>query len=237
MMPTKTAQNLRDAYMPLMYQAKFAEMIELCDQAYFEADLEGDYITASVALTGLSYAYEVNGDYEQCISYAHRALEAAEASKDKRTLCDALCEVAGSEAQILGRIDASIERFTQALALAEDAEYTLGLAKALHGLGNMHRLRRQMPKALARLQEALKYGKGAGDNHQLTMIHNTLANYYLGNDQPHKALEEYEHALKCCRVNGDRLNETTLLANMGLANTQRLGLDAYRTAFQYFDRL
>jgi tetratricopeptide (TPR) repeat protein len=227
---------LRETYLALLNEACFSEMLEMCERVYLEADTDGDDATAAVALLGMSNACLAGGESYKSETYARRALYFAENSRDDRVICDTLVELGGLEVIVNGQHDAAREHLNRALTLARLIEYLDGQAGALRGIGISYLQQHQMQLALSYLNQAVAVAYQTSNKRLQALTSNSLGNWYINNQQPAKAADYFKHAVNHCQQAGDRINEATMLCNLGLTYTRQGTPNAYKIAFEYFER-
>lgn len=225
---------LRETYLALLNEACFAEMIEMCNRIYQEADATGDDATTAVALLGMSNACFARGESYKSETYARRALYFAEESRDDRVICDALIELGGVEIIINGQHDIARERLHRALTIARLIEYREGQAGALRGIGVSYLQQRQMELSLSHLNQSVSIAYQTTNRRLQALTSNSLGSWYINNNQLHKAADYFRQAVEQCQYTGDRINEATILCSLGLVYMQ--SPNSHTLAFDYLER-
>ncbi len=134
--------------------------------------------------------------------------------------------VAGEAYQTKGQLDASVENYLKAIALADSAGYSDVLGSALNGIGITYYLLNDHAKSEHYILRAAEVKKAAGDYTLYTVILTNLAGLYFYQQRYNEAVVLLRSAEKELLSKGEDRYLTTLYNSLG-------GL--HHTAFQQLD--
>jgi CHAT domain-containing protein len=109
----------------------------------------------------------------------------------------------------------AVMKYQEALKLLESASDPLIEAQALHGIGRIHSVLGEKPKALEYYLKALPLRRTAGDRRGEATTLNSIGAAYIGLEEVQKALAYLKQSLPIRREIGDRRGEAVTLNNIG----------------------
>lgn len=137
------------------------------------------------------------------------------------------------EYRIRGNMPEAMGTATQALKLAEDADYMPGVATAYNNISLVYADQANYPKAIEYSLKALETGKQLNDEKRLASFYNNLGVIYNIQADYTKALECYMEALKILEKLGDKDNAGSINNNIGIIYFNQ---SKYRQALEYYEK-
>jgi tetratricopeptide (TPR) repeat protein len=194
--------------------------------------------TANLAAT-LDRYLDAGAHYADAATLGTLALQAGRNNDDRGAQGSALT-LLGSAYRRLGRYQAALEQYEQALSIYRELGDRAGVATALRGIGGLQwRLGRYL-EALDQLNEAVRVHREVGDLSGEAGVLNNLGIVYRRLGRYPQALEHYERALIVLRELGDPSGQAGTMNNLGIVYL-RLGrygeaLGLYRQALAIYQQ-
>ncbi|MBU6429285.1 MAG: hypothetical protein KGR26_09765, partial [Cyanobacteria bacterium REEB65] len=113
-------------------------------------------------------------------------------------------------------LDLAMERYQDALAVAEERDDQAMQARILTSLGILHQIRKTTDTALELLHRSEILCQRTGDEREHLRCLQTTARVHYMRAEPLKALETSERAIALARASASRLDDSSSLAFMGL---------------------
>jgi tetratricopeptide (TPR) repeat protein len=211
---------LEDVRASMELQAEFGDA-----DAYAEAGL----VMASVS--------DVLGQLEDALATAQDASAKAEASGNRQVVAQGL-GVVGDLLLKLGRVDEALARYTQQLALFDEAENRAGRVRALTNIADAHRANNDAGGMLRAAEEALRGCRDLGDPLRLADTLELVAVACNRAKAPRRALSYLRQALTIRQQVDDQSAQAKLLGDMGclfiMLGLYERAMDAYSRANALF---
>ncbi len=128
---------------------------------------------------------------------------------------------------------AALDRFQQALAIAEKIGYKQQQLLASLGIGEIYNLRGQYPQSLKYFQKALNLSREIKDKSFEGVTLNNIASVYIYLGKYSAAIEYFSQSLALSKEVGDKLGEGIVLNNIGEVYNL---LGRYDKALEYFQQ-
>jgi CHAT domain-containing protein/Tfp pilus assembly protein PilF len=139
--------------------------------------------------------YRRQGDLDQALTYARRALALFEEVDDKFGVANLQNNI-GVIAKLQGHHDQALEWFQKALQGYEALKATPGIARSLNNIGDMYRLQGRYDKAFENLQKAFQMREQAGDRTGMLLSLNYLGRVYEEQKKYAEVLDVGRRAVK-----------------------------------------
>jgi len=143
----------------------------------------------------LSLAAHHQGQTDQAVGLAHRALELAEAAGDTRALIQAH-NMVGILASSQSDRDAAHHHLQQSLALGEDLNDLSAQAAALNNLALVYGGSGETEQAIEQTETALALCTSIGDRHREAALHNNLADLLHAVGRSEEAMSHLKQAVE-----------------------------------------
>ncbi|BFP40916.1 hypothetical protein FGF1_17610 [Flavobacteriaceae bacterium GF1] len=188
-----------------------------------------EFIVFSLNMLGV--VYRRTDAIKTALDYNQRALEVAESIADpsyhiKRNINVSLNSL-GNLYQTLGQYDLAISQFERALELEGQLGNKLGLAINNQNIGDCLEHKGNLGEALKRYQKSLALNEEIKNTYGKVICKNAIAQIYLKQGLPHKALELLEQLAEPISKIKDKFIWSSILSNTGWANME---ISNYETA-------
>ncbi|MBN1591877.1 MAG: tetratricopeptide repeat protein [Candidatus Coatesbacteria bacterium] len=194
------------------------------------ADLDdGRYLGA--ALCKEARLWELKGDWDNSLSLAQRANEAARKTGDRRIEAASLRAI-GIVHDQRGQWDLAIKCFEQSIEINRALNNRYGIASSSVDMGIVHSNLGEYDQAIRCLREALDIYRELGDRRNIAITLQASGAVYYQLGDLGRALEDYERAMLTCRELGSRRGLAVQLLNIGLVHSDRGDFD---TSLESFD--
>jgi len=180
--------------------------LQACRQA-------GDRRGAAVMLRGLAELATMTAEFGACMRYADGALPIFRELGERQGEVDTLVQCATAHYE-QGRHDEQEECAELALACARQTGYPLGEAMALHNLGLLWIVHRDLDKAATYCARFRDLARETGDRHQHAMALMTLAVVHRDQGRLDEAAAGVTAALAEFRQIGHKISEAWAIANL-----------------------
>lgn len=167
----------------------------------------------SILLEAAKEAYDV--DKELSILYTSALLDHPLVEADSNLWMDVLRRQAAANRRI-GNYVKSIEEFKTCYSYFRSHRDTVNWSFSANYLGSMHVFMGYNEQAQDYLTEVYELHKASGDTSAIAGATNGLAIFYSNINQPEKARERYEEALRLFEAVDDTLGRGNVHANLGL---------------------
>lgn len=152
-------------------------------------------------------------------------------SKEDTNKVNAFNEL-GWELAMEGKYDTAIFLYENAIALAKNLKYRVGLSNGFNRLGNVYFSKGIYPLALSKHLSALKIREELGDRRGMAGSFNNIGNIYCQQMNLDMALQNYFKALK---INKELNNRSWLAINYNNIGNVYLDQEKYEEALVYFE--
>jgi CHAT domain-containing protein/Tfp pilus assembly protein PilF len=139
--------------------------------------------------------YRRQGDLDQALTYARRALALFEEVDDKFGVANLQNNI-GVIFKLQGHHDQALEWFQKALQGYEALKATPGIARSLNNIGDMYRLQGRYDKAFENLQKAYQMREQVGDRMGMLLSLNYLGRVYEAQKKYDEVLDVGRRAVK-----------------------------------------
>ena len=146
-------------------------------------------------LQNVAIIYRRQGDLDQALTYARRALALFEEVDDKFGVANLQNNI-GVIFKLQGHHDQALEWFQKALQGYEALKATPGIARSLNNIGDMYRLQGRYDKAFENLQKAFQMREQVGDRTGMLLSLHYLGRLYEEQKKYPEVLEVGRRAVK-----------------------------------------
>ena len=158
---------------------------------------------------------EKQGDYGTALDWLEQARSLLLREGDDLELVQVLLAEGGNVLWQQGEYGIAAERLSQALELATGLDDDRGVARALHGLGNIELYQGNLERARELFGESLERRRRMGDSLGIANALNNLGIIAASLSGPEQALELFRETLDIRRQIGDRSGTAVALNNVG----------------------
>jgi CHAT domain-containing protein/tetratricopeptide (TPR) repeat protein len=221
-------------------QGRYAEALEMYQQALVIQREVGDRTGEGSTLTGIGMVYDNQGRYAEALEMYYQALVIQREVGD-RTGEEATLNNIGAVYADQGRYAEALEMYQQALVIQREVGDRSGEGTTLSNIGFVYYNQGRYAEALESYEQALTIRREAGDRAGEGNTLNNIGGVYDDQGRYVEALENYQQALVIQREVGDRAGEGIILNNIGIARQAQgryaEALDNYRQAMEVFEAI
>lgn len=209
-----TSVNLRQTIETFIQTAQFDALIDTCKTALSDARERGDKSTEILSIIGLAQGHKFIGKFKEARILIDGAIDFVEGSQydDLHTLALAV----SADLYLIGALQPYEAERDLKLALriaTEDADEAR-LAELLVGLGSVYQRMSEEDRAVRYARKAFDLAKGI--NHRYFMSASlAVIGVAVRHQQPEKAMQAYEDAMKIAQQDNFRLLELNLTGAIG----------------------